>query len=219
MQDVCSCGTQLVEGAIFCHRCGKAQRELLEPEPLAEAVDTTVASASTITTPPQTSPLKAMPVSFHNIVAVRIGLLVASVASMLDALPFIDMLCILWSAVAGFAAVWLYRRSTGQALSVRGGAKMGWITGVLNSVIVIVLLTLTFAASVTEFTAQYHQQLTAMAAHDANYAKAMPLLESPYTLATGVIFILFLLFLVFTGACVAGGALGARFTRKDSPPA
>ncbi len=163
--------------------------------------------------------LKSMPVSFHNIVAVRIGLLVASVASMLDALPFIDMLCVLWSVGAGFAAVWLYRRSTGQTLSVRGGAKMGWITGVLNSVIVIVLLTLTFAASVTDFTAQYHQQLTAMAARDAKYAQAMPLLESPYTVATGVIFVLFVLFLVFTGACVAGGALGARFTRKDSTSA
>ena len=210
MQDVCSCGTELVQDAVFCHRCGKPQRELLEREAVVEAVE------QPVFVPPAPVVAKTMPVSFHNIVAVRIGLLVASIASMLDALPFIDMLCIVWSVGAGFAAVWLYRRSTGQVLSVRGGAKMGWITGVLNSVIVIVLLTLTFAASVSDFTAQYHKQIADMASRDANYARAMPLLESPYTLATGVIFVLFVLFLVFTGACVAGGALGARFTRKDS---
>ena len=166
------------------------------------------------------APPANMPVSFHNIVAVRIGLLAASVASMLDALPFMDMLFIVWSAGAGFVSVWLYRRSTGQSLSVRGGAKMGWITGVLNSVIVMVLMTLTFAASATDATAFLRQQLTATAAQDpAKYAKAMPFIESPYAIVVFVLMIGFLVFLLFTGACMAGGALGARFTRKDSPPA
>jgi hypothetical protein len=205
-----------VEGAVFCHRCGKPTRELLAEEEPAEAVAAPVVEAASV--PPL--PAKNMPVSFHNIVAVRIGLLVASVASMLDALPFIDTLFVVWSAGAGFAAVWLYRRSTGQPLSVRGGAKLGWITGVLNSVMVLVLLTLTFAASAGEVTAFLHQQLKAQAAQDpAKYAQAMSFIDSPYAIVFALLMFALLLFIVFTGACVAGGALGARFTRKVSPPA
>lgn len=156
-----------------------------------------------------------MPVNFRNTAAVRIGFLVASIASMLDALPYASVLFIVWSACAGFIAVRLYRRSTGQELSVRSGAKMGWITGVLNSVIVIVLFTISFAASVSEFSADYHQRVTALAAKDANYAKMLPLLESPYAIATGVILLLVAIFVLYTASCVAGGALGARVTRKN----
>jgi hypothetical protein len=31
---------------------------------------------------------------------------------------------------AGFLAVYLYSRRTGQTLSIRSGARMGWITGI-----------------------------------------------------------------------------------------
>ncbi len=214
---MCSCGTQLVEGAVFCHRCGKPTRELVPQE---ETVEEAVPVVAEVVPPASGALPKTVPVSFHNIVAVRIGLLVASVASMLDALPFIDMLFVVWSAAAGFAAVWLYRRSTGQVLSVRSGARMGWITGVLNSVIVMVLLTLTFAASSTDITASMRQQLTATVNQDpAKFAKAMPFIQSPYVIAICILVGLAFIFLVFTAACVAGGALGAHFTRKDSPPA
>lgn len=217
MPDICSCGTQLVDGAAFCHRCGKPTRELIaEPEAIAKPEP--VAAVSYGTPPPP--PLKTIPVSFHNIVAVRIGLLVASVASMLDALPFIDMLFVVWSAGAGFVSVWLYRRSTGHSLSVRGGAKMGWITGVLNAVIVMVLMTLTFAASATDATAFLRQQFAASAAQDpARFARAKPFLDSPYALVVFILLCGALMFAVFTISCVAGGALGARFTRKNAPPA
>jgi hypothetical protein len=205
-----------VEGAVFCHRCGKPARELLPEEVPLEAVAAAPSEAAPVPLPQP----KTMPVSFHNIVAVRIGLLVASVASMLDALPFIDTLFVVWSAGAGFAAVWLYRRSTGQSLSVRGGAKLGWITGVLNSVIVMVLLTLTFVASASEVSAFLHQQFKATAAQDpARYAQAMAFFDSPYAIVLAVLMFGLMVFIVFTGACVAGGALGARFTRKISPPA
>ena len=134
---------------------------------------------------------------------------------MLDAMTM--PLFAIWSICAGFIAVVLYRRSTGQAISVRGGASIGWITGVLNSVIVIVLCSISFAASVSEVTASYHQQVTALAAKDpTNYAKVLPYLESPYAIAIGMIFALIFLFLGFTASCIAGGALGARFTQKRS---
>ena len=33
---------------------------------------------------------------------------------------------------AGFLAVYLYSRRTGQMLSLRSGARMGWITGIFS---------------------------------------------------------------------------------------
>ncbi len=161
-------------------------------------------------------PPAILPVSFGNAVAVRVGFLAASIASMLDALPWVDVLFLLWSALAGYYSVILYRKRTGQALTVRSGAKMGGITGVLNAVIVIVFFTLTFVATVSDFTAAYRSQLSALQAKDpASYARASGMLESPYALATGVIFLLFALLVTFSLAGIAGGALGAKFAKKD----
>ncbi len=207
-----------MEGALFCHRCGKAQRDLLAAEPVeADPAPAEIAEASNTTSAAPVPPApRVLPVSFGNSVAVRVGFLAASVASMLDALPWVDMLFVVWSAAAGYVSVVLYRKRTGQALSVRGGAKMGWITGVLNAVIVIVFITLTFVASISDFTATYRQQLGALQARDpASYAKASGFLESPYALATGVIVLLFAMFVVFTTAGIAGGALSAKMGKKD----
>ncbi len=204
-----------MEGAVFCHQCGKAQRELLAPEPV-EAEAAPVEAAGLVDGAVAAPIPRIAPVGFGNSVAVRVGFLAASVASMLDALPWVDMLFVVWSAAAGYVSVVLYRKRTGQALSVRGGAKMGWITGVLNAVIVIVFFTLTFVASVSDFTATYRQQLGALQARDpASYAKASGFLESPYALATGVIVLLFAMFVVFTTAGIAGGALSAKIGKKD----
>ena len=42
---------------------------------------------------------------------------------------------------AGFLAVFLYVRRTGQRLSLRSGARMGWITGIFSFTIFTVQLT------------------------------------------------------------------------------
>ncbi|MDQ6665094.1 MAG: hypothetical protein M3Z23_11945 [Acidobacteriota bacterium] len=152
-------------------------------------------------------------VNFRNPLAVRISLMVASFAAMLDAIPFLDLLFVVWSIAAGFLSVVLYRHRTGQILSVKGGAKMGWITGVLTFVIVTVLITVTFVASGPALGNIYREQLGKMAAQDQ---AAAHLLESPYTLAMFVLISLLFMFCVFAGACMAGGALGARISRRDS---
>ena len=33
MADFCTCGAELPPDALFCHKCGKPQREIVEPEP------------------------------------------------------------------------------------------------------------------------------------------------------------------------------------------
>ena len=44
MEQYCSCGTRLVEDALFCHKCGKPTREIVpeeepESEPRVEAAE------------------------------------------------------------------------------------------------------------------------------------------------------------------------------------
>ncbi len=85
-------------------------------------------------------------VGFGNPQAVRIGLVVAllsffaavlsvQVAGQTVLLPIFSLLG------AGFISVFLYGRLTGQALSLRSGARMGWMTGLFAFVILLVLLT------------------------------------------------------------------------------
>src|SRR5579862_9430291 len=62
----CTCGAVLVEGALFCHKCGKPQREIVEVE--------TPAPPPGIVPPPVPTPT-GPPIGFHNGAAVRIGML------------------------------------------------------------------------------------------------------------------------------------------------
>jgi hypothetical protein len=127
-------------------------------------------------------------------------------------MPAVQFLCILWSAGAGFAAVVLYRRATGQPINLRNGVRMGWIAGVLNSLILTILVTISIASSSAELNAAFREQVRLKAPNDP---AAMALVENPYFLATAIIMMLFFLFIFVTGACVAGGALGAKMVRDE----
>lgn len=200
----------MVEDALFCHRCGKAQRNLIEAEDPTSAADSIPVSAMVA---PAVS--VAVPVGFSNSVAVRLCFLVASVASVLDAMPAVQLLCVVWSICAGFIAVMLYRRATGRAMNIRDGAKMGWMTGVLNSLILTVLMTISIASNSAELSAALREQMRMKAPNDA---ATRALLDNPYVLASGILLTLLVIFIIITGACVAGGALGARTLRDNRAP-
>src|SRR5690349_8842515 len=136
MPDFCTCGAQLPDDARFCHRCGKPQREefvaVEEEQPPAPPIDPPL-----IALPAQAAP--AWP-SFHHPVAVRVGIFAASVATLLCLLLMIGFM--IWLPAAGFLSVYLFSRRTGQLLTLRAGARMGWITGILSFVIIMVLFTI-----------------------------------------------------------------------------
>src|SRR5271155_4114977 len=137
--DVCTCGAQLLPDSRFCHKCGKPQREeafVPPPEKVEPPICVALAAA------PPVAP------SFRNPVAVRVGLFVASIATFLClALPYGF---VIWLPSAGFTAVYLFSRRTGQSLSVRGGARMGWIAGILSFVIITVMFTISTVAVSTQ---------------------------------------------------------------------
>src|SRR5712692_7053299 len=132
MPEFCTCGAELPTDSRFCHKCGKPQREEIvveQPPPPPSAIPAAIPTQTWHEAP-----------SFHHPVAVRVGLFVASIATFLClAVPFGF---VIWLPSAGFTSVYLFSRRTGQSLSVRNGARMGWISGILSFLIITVLFTI-----------------------------------------------------------------------------
>ena len=93
---------------------------------------------------PELQPLRfPADIGFHNGLAVRIGFIAAMGAVMVSLfpIPFPWVRLPLAFVLAGFLAVFLYSRRTGQTLSIRSGARMGWITGIFSFTLVTILFT------------------------------------------------------------------------------
>jgi hypothetical protein len=193
LADYCTCGTELVPGSLFCHKCGKPQQEIVVPEPppppaYAVPPQPVFIPAQTAATP-----------GFRNPVAMKIALLVAIFATLLSFLPYLN-----WLA-AGFFAVFFYRRRTGALLNMESGVRMGWMTGVLMFGIMAFLLgaCIVFFHAAGGIGAIQSQLQTAV---DPRVIDAMKLLESGRE-----VFLLFIQLFVFTTLLsMAGGALAAK---------
>jgi hypothetical protein len=155
-------------------------------------------------------------IGFHNGLAVRIGFIAAMGAVMVSLfpIPFPWVRLPLAFVLAGFLAVFLYSRRTGQTLSIRSGARMGWITGVFSFTLVTILFTVAAvaASSQGEFAKQFRSQFPA---NDARADMAQQLLSNPAMIAGVVVLYLMLFFVVFTALPIIGGALGAKVLEKQ----
>jgi hypothetical protein len=198
MPDFCSCGAQLPPDALFCHRCGKPQRDIVVPE--------TVTPPETELSPSQgfVAPVQNKPLNFRNPVAIRIALAAAGVATLMSFLPYLN-----WMA-AGFFAVFFYRRRTGDPLNMESGVRMGWMTGVLMFAIMAVLLTLSVvffhaAGGIAAIQAEFKNAV------DPRVIEAMKLLQSGPDVAR----LLVQLFVFTTLLSMAGGALGAKMVGRS----
>jgi hypothetical protein len=204
MAEFCSCGAQLVEDAVFCHKCGKPQRPIgaVEPEALPEPTPAVQAL------PAMPRP---MPLGFQNAVAVRIAFSVAMIAALLSWVPLLPIL--LWPA-AGYFAVLFYRRRTGALLSVQGGVRLGWITGVINFAITSLI---NVVPGVLSGGLRERFQAQVKSASDPNVQQALAkMLETGTGLASLILVVVFLLFIFITGLSMAGGALGAKLAGRSS---
>jgi hypothetical protein len=200
MPEFCSCGAQLPPDALFCHKCGKPQREILAPE-----VET-LARADVSPPPPLAQPA-AMALSFRNIPAVRIALMVAATATILGFfLPFLN-----WLA-AGFFAVYFYRRRTGLLLNVSAGVRMGWITGVLAFVLSAISFTIQVVPNLSNL---IQERLKNLPGQDPALVQQMArFFQSGPGMATAVMFSLAAMFILITMLSMAGGALAAKLGRR-----
>jgi len=196
MPEICSCGAQLPPDALFCHKCGKPQREFGAVEP--EAPPPAPAA------PPPFIPVReAAPLSFRNPVVLRIAALVALGATFLSFLPYVN-----WLA-AGYFAVFFYRRRTGSVLSVLVGLRMGWITGVL----MFALTTLVLAALVILVNAS--GGIDAVQLQFKNMAD--PRVQEMFRILSNrsdVALLMGQLFVFITCLSMAGGALAAKLVGR-----
>jgi hypothetical protein len=203
MAEFCTCGAQLPPDALFCHKCGKPQRDLVTPE--IEANTYPAAPVNAALPPPIPKP-QPLPLNFHNPIAVRIALVAAVSATILSLFsPFLS-----WLA-AGFFAVYLYCRKTGFRMDVLAGVKIGWITGLILygfSAVVFTAQQLPDALSGHLGKSLVEQMKTTSSFQDpAMMQQFARLIQSE----PGVVIVLLLaiLFVLVTCLSMAGGALGA----------
>lgn len=201
MQPICTCGTELPEGARFCFRCGKPQR--------AEDVETF--APAVIPTPPPL-PLAAdvaTGVSFGNPIALRTALFIACLITGLEVYPPFVVIAPL---VGGFAAVLLFQRRTGRVLTTAAAVKLGWITALLNATLGTVAVTAMAVMEGPAFLEPLREAMRQQAVSPAQQ-QAIQMMNDPFFMGMLVLFFWLLYFVVISGLCIAGGALGARLAR------
>ena len=206
MPEYCTCGAELPPDSRFCHKCGKPQRdEIVVEQPTSPPLISVIAPAATPLTP-----------SFHNPIAVRVGLFVASIAALLCVLlPFGS---VIWLPSAGFIAVYLYSKRTGQSLSVRSGAHMGWIAGIMSFAIFTVVFTVGIVAIANQpggLSAAFREMLRSRPVPQQQLEDALQVLSTPTGQASVYIFALLFSFTVTAVFCTAGGAIGAKVLEKE----
>jgi hypothetical protein len=204
MADFCSCGAELPPDALFCHKCGKPQRELTE---VAVGAPTPVGR-------PLSEPVPPAPPDFRNPLALKIALLVAMGAT---ALFWISPLN--WPA-AGYFAAFFYRRKTGSLLNVGAGARLGWITGLLAFVPAAAMLLVTeIPAAVSGRLAEtYEEQMRSFPYQDpAAIQRVARFIATGPGIAAVIGFTLVTLFVLITCLSMAGGALAAKLGQASPP--
>jgi hypothetical protein len=207
--EYCTCGAELPPDARFCHKCGKPQREEVVPETIEVA-------------PPPAAAILVVPevsrrIDFHNSAALRVGFFCAVIANFINLLPYLLLGCPLWLILSGFLAAYLYERRTGQSLSVRSGARMGWLTGLFSFAIFTVFFTFSFVASVRSgaFANIDRNQLNQIPFLRGNVDQVIQVLQSPVGLATNLVISLIILFAIFTIFSIVGGAIGGKILSRN----
>ena len=209
MPERCTCGAVLPEDARFCHKCGKPQRD----EPLIEAE---VQEAPPPPAPPVLPVFEPPPIGFHNGLAVRIALVAGllaffcSVISGQFALP--QEFAFVWLAASGFFAVYLYRKRTGQRLTMANGAHLGWICGLFGFLVVMLALAATaIMLSDPALVTAMREQLHTHGLSEANADQMIQVFRSP----SGILAALAVSFVLFSALPAFGGAIGAKFLDRD----
>lgn len=215
VNEYCTCGAKLPEGARFCHKCGRP----LFPLPEVEAEPSVQGPLEPPLVPSPQPPARTS-VGFRNPGAVRVGMLVASAISLLFFVPVPPLFAPLWQLIlvvtGGFLAVYLYHRRTGDVLSTRTGARLGWMTGLFTFLIFMVLFTLSLMALAGGGSLQEAFREVANASSRPELsAQFDALLQSPAGVAGLLFGMLLLFFFLLTTLASLGGALAAKVLEKD----
>lgn len=211
--EFCSCGARLPEDARFCHKCGRPLYEQVELEiPPEVAVE-----------PPPPPPLVAgpLPIDFHNGKAIRAALFTASLIFFFSTIPLPFAAALLWRLVilvaGGFLSVVFYRRWTGQTLTIKSGARIGWITGIFAFVLTLLVLTMAMVAisSSGDLITVWSEQMRQSGGNDPGVEQAVEVMKQPASFALLILLVIAILFGVTTILPSLGGILAVKLLKKD----
>ena len=214
MPDFCTCGAELPPDAKFCHKCGKPQFEYPH-------IDEHLPVQAPVLPPPLpgASPAPAE-ISFHNKTAVRISFMVAvlAIVFILPGPQFLPVPRLIGGFfLAGFVAALWYERRTGQRLSMRSGARIGWITGVFSFAMFVAMFTAIMIGVATEggLAEVYKNHKNQMPPPDPTVQQTLDkLLSDPTAMVMFILLVLVFFFVVFTTLPMLGGAVGAKLSEK-----
>ncbi len=214
--EYCTCGAKLPPDARFCHKCAKPQYDypgtedaqaisdpapLQGPPPLPVALPTAPAAAE---------------ISFRNRTAVKIGffaaLLAVGATLLVTAVTQSSILGLIVFFGAGVIGPPWYRRRTGQRLSVRSGARIGWITGIFCFAFFLVLLTISVLAITNANSIPALRDNPNM--KNPAVQDWLKTLSDPAKATESIIMFVVTMFLFVTTLPMLGGALGARLSDK-----
>lgn len=119
----CSCRAELPPDALFCHRCGKPQRDdLVTPEP-PPARETDLRA--------QLPPAEPKSEGLNAGLLLRTAMIGGAVVFVCSALfvMITPALAIMGIVFGGFVAVMLYRNQSAHPVSLLNGLRLGWFTG------------------------------------------------------------------------------------------
>jgi hypothetical protein len=210
-----------VDEALFCHRCGRPVRELVEePEIDQEHLELPrVVLPAVDQAPPAPA---SSPINLKNGLAVRVALMAAALAqiasTVVTALGFLLLLPVVILGFGGWAVL-AYRRRSGLNLSVQRGAQLGWITGLFSFLITTVFFTLSLSmqASQSGLKGVFERSFESLGVAAADMERALRLLDSPGFVVFAILASLAIQFLFTTVVSSMGGALAARWLhRKQS---
>ncbi len=201
------------EDARFCHKCGKPQYEEVIPETVASSAE-----------PPPPPPVVEgpLPIDFHNGKAIRAALFTASLIFFFSTVPLPMAAALLWRVVTlvagGFLSVVFYRRWTGQVMTVKSGARIGWITGIFAFVLTLLVLTMAMVAisSNGDLITAWSEQVRQTGGKDAEVAQAVEVMKQPASFAVVLILVIAVIFGVTTILPSLGGILAAKVFEKDT---
>jgi hypothetical protein len=211
----CTCGVELVEGARFCHKCGRPVDGIepaiavgIEEFPLAAPDVVVVAPMPPVSAIPP--PLPVPSIGFRNRDTIRAALFSSAItflpssaiAQISGVLLFGGLL------VNGLLSVLLYLRRTGRPMTSIEGARQGWISGLIFFCITFLLSALALTASGKGgFADVMREQARAQGSLTPDMAK---IFDQPGFLAAVMVAAVIIAFVLFTTLASLGGVLGAR---------